>query len=199
MRLAGWLAGWLLELRPGNLSCAWLAGWLAGWLGGWLAGSACCHCSLFSPSPSCIVFCKELVAPKYLPNAAVCDWCLLCMCVYVCMYPIRFFRWAPNPEKRHPKGSWSPQGRKWPVLLATQILESRFFEGHHVCIRVWRLHLVESWFRIVTLFSLVTSSFTSMTAKMLMYPAIAEKILIPLCLCKPRTDDCCGKRVYVCM
>ena len=28
---------WLAELRPGNLSCAWLAGWLAGGLAGWLA------------------------------------------------------------------------------------------------------------------------------------------------------------------
>ena len=30
--LASWLAGWLGGLRPGNLSCAWLAGGLAGWL-----------------------------------------------------------------------------------------------------------------------------------------------------------------------
>ena len=37
--LAGWMAGWLAELRPGNLSCAWLAGWLAGGLAGWLAES----------------------------------------------------------------------------------------------------------------------------------------------------------------
>ena len=35
----GRLAGWLAELRPGNLSCAWLAGWLAGGLAGWLAES----------------------------------------------------------------------------------------------------------------------------------------------------------------
>ena len=115
------------------------------------------------------------------------------------MYPIRFFRWAPNPEKRHPKGSWSPQARKWPVLLATHILESRFFEGHHVCIRVWRLHLVVSWFRIVTLFSLATSSFTRMTAKMLMYPAIVFREDPHPFVPKPRTDDCCRKRVYVCM
>ena len=121
------------------------------------------------------------------------------MYVYVCMYPIRFFRWAPNPEKRPPKGSWSPQARKWPVLLATHILESRFFEGHHVCIRVWRLHLVVSWFRIVTLFSLATSSFTRMTAKMLMYPAIVFREDPHPFVPKPRTDDCCRKRVYVCM
>ena len=121
------------------------------------------------------------------------------MYVYVCMYPIRFFRWAPNPEKRHPKGSWSPQARKWPVLLATHILESRFFEGHHVCIRVWRLHLVVSWFRIVTLCSLATSSFTRMTAKMLMYPAISEKILIPLCLSLGPMIAAENVSMYVCM
>ena len=32
---AGWLAGWLAELRPGSPRSL---GWLAGWLGGWLAG-----------------------------------------------------------------------------------------------------------------------------------------------------------------
>ena len=31
------LAGGQAELRPGNLSCAWLASWLAGRLAGWLA------------------------------------------------------------------------------------------------------------------------------------------------------------------
>ena len=36
--LAGWRAGWRTYVRPGNLSCAWLAGWLAGWGAGWLAG-----------------------------------------------------------------------------------------------------------------------------------------------------------------
>ena len=36
LRPGNWLAGWLAELRPGSLSCAWLAGWLGGWLVGCL-------------------------------------------------------------------------------------------------------------------------------------------------------------------
>ena len=39
LRPGSWLAGWLAELRPGNLSCAWLAGWLAEGLAGWLVES----------------------------------------------------------------------------------------------------------------------------------------------------------------
>ena len=36
---------------------------------------------------------------------------------------------VPIPEKRLPKGPWSPEAKKLPVLTATHILGSRLFEG----------------------------------------------------------------------
>ncbi len=47
-------------------------------------------------------------------------WVCMCVCMYVCR--------DVNPKKRHPKGSWSNQSKKWP----THILGSRFFEGPQI-------------------------------------------------------------------
>ena len=42
------------------------------------------------------------------------------------------FRRAPNPQKRLPKGSWSPEAKKCQVLLATHTLGSRFLEAPQI-------------------------------------------------------------------
>ena len=39
---------------------------------------------------------------------------------------------VPIPEKRLPKGPWSPEAKKLPVLTATHILGSRLFEGPRI-------------------------------------------------------------------
>ena len=125
-----------------SLSCAWLAGWLTWGLADWLAdpkgsGSPKPKVPSFtSNSPMCGLGSQPASQPakrrtaSFCPRSAFMYVCVyVCMglstnfCMYVCMYICMFvvcvgkslFYRAPNPEKRPPNRSWSPQAKKSPV------------------------------------------------------------------------------------